>query len=251
MGAEIDVSVRAHGQVRVVQPQGVLTGRTATLLCRALATELLDHRRVVVDLAGFGLARTSSVTIFPAALDRCGGWPRVRLVLCRPDPQMARALEQQQVSVLVPVYHLLQEARDAIERRPALVRTRTQLGCDDRAPDVAGRLVRDTCTMWQVDAERRQIAELVVAELVDNVVRHARTPAVLTLELGTAGLRIAVRDGASRDLLSVLSLRGTGAQRPGRGLELVARLATAWGVEMHPVGKTVWAQIAPQIAHST
>ncbi|MGQ0778763.1 MAG: ATP-binding protein [Pseudonocardiales bacterium] len=244
MGAGIDVSVRAHGQVRVVRPQGVLTERTGAQLCRALATELLNHHRVVVDLAGFGLARASCVTVFPAALDQCGGWPRVRLVLCRPDQRMAQALEQRRVSALVPVYQLLLEAEEAIERRPALVRTRIQLGCDDRAPDVAGRLVRDTCTMWQVDAESQQIAKLVVSELVDNVVRHAHTAAVLTLEQGDRGLRIAVRDGAPGGLLSGPSQGNTGARRPGRGLELVARLATSWGIEMHPVGKTVWAQIA-------
>lgn len=231
----------------MVQPQGVLTERTGAQLRRALAAELRHHHRVVVDLACFGLARTSCVTVFPAALDQCGGWPRVRLVLCRPDQRMAQALEQQRVSVLVPVYQLLPEAEEAIERRPALVRTRTQLGCDDRALDVARLLVRDTCTMWEVDAEGRQIAELVVGELVDNVVRHAHTAAVLTLEQGDRGLRIAVRDGAAGGLLSGPSQRNTGARRPGRGLELVARLATSWGVEMHPVGKTVWAQIAHSV----
>lgn len=244
MGAEFDVSVCAHGRVRVVQPRGVLTERTGTQLRQVLAAVLLDHHRVVVDLHGFELARTSGVMIFPAVLDQCGGWPRVRLVLCRPDQRMAQALEQRRVSALVPVYRLLLEAEKAIEWQPALVRTRAQLGCDDHAPDVACRLVRDTCTMWQVDTERQQIAELVVSELVDNVVRHARTAAVLTLEQGTRGLRIAVRDAASCDLLSALSQRCTGARRQGRGLELVARLATAWGVEMHTVGKTVWAQIA-------
>ncbi|MGH3915010.1 MAG: ATP-binding protein [Pseudonocardiaceae bacterium] len=244
MGAEFDVSVRAHGQIRVVQPHGVLTEHTGTQLCRVLATALRDHRRVVVDLDGFGLARTSCVTIFPAALDQCGGWPRGCLVLCRPDQQMALALEQHRVPALVPVYPLLRDAEEAIERRPAVVRTRIQLGCDDHAPDAACRLVRETCTMWQVDTERRQIAELVVSELVDNVVRHARTAAVLTLEQGTRGLQIAVRDAASQEVFSPSSWRCTGARRQGRGLELVARLATAWGVERHPVGKTVWAQLA-------
>lgn len=246
MSAGFDVTVRGHGQVRVVQPQGVLTQRTGTDLHRVLAKVLLDHRRVVVDLDGFALAAASCVTVFPAVLDQCGGWPRVRLVLCRPDHGMAQALAQRRVSALVPVYQLLLEAEEAIERRPAVVRTQTRLGCDDHAPDVAGRLVRDTCPMWQLDSERQQIAELVVSELVDNVVRHARTAAVLTLEQGPRGLRVAVRDGASRGLFSASSQssqRCTEARR-GRGLELVARLSTAWGVQMHPVGKTVWAQIS-------
>lgn len=244
MGAEFDVSVRAHGQLRVVHPQGVLTERTGAQLHRVLATTLLDHQRVVVDLEGLGLARTSCVTIFPAVLDQCGGWPRARLVLCRADQRMVHALEQRRVSALVPLYQLLPEAEKAIERRPELVRVRTRLTCDDRAPEIACRLVRDTCTRWQIDPERQQITELVVSELVDNVVRHARTAAVLLLEHGHRGLRTAVRDGASRDLSTFSARRDSGIRRQGRGLELVARLATAWGVEPHPVGKTVWAQIA-------
>lgn len=243
MGGEIDVTVCKYGQVRVVQPRGLLTERTGAELRRILAKVLVDHGRAVVDLAGVRLARASCVAVFPDVLDHCGGWPRVRLVLCRPDPGMARALGQRRISALVPVYELLPEAAEAIEQRPALVRARTRLGCDDQAPDLARQLVRDTCPMWQVGTEQQQIAELVVNELVDNAVRHARTAAALTLERGPRGLRIAVRDTASSGGLSRSADRPLDARRRGRGLELVARLSTAWGVEMHPVGKTVWAEI--------
>ncbi|MGH3798232.1 MAG: ATP-binding protein [Pseudonocardiaceae bacterium] len=221
-----------------------MTERTGSEVGRVLTKVLLDHGRVVVDLDGFRLGRASCVTIFPAALDQCGGWPRVRLVLCRPDHDMARALVQRRISALVPVYRLLPEAENAIERRPVVVRARTRLACDDHAPDVARRLVRDTCPKWQVEAEQQQIAELVVSELVDNAVRHARTAAALILERGPRGLRVAVRDTASSLGFSAAAERSAEARRPGRGLELVARLTTAWGVETHPVGKTVWAEIA-------
>lgn len=247
MGAEFGVTVRGYGQVRVVQPRGTLTERTGAELRRILAKVLVDHGRAVVDLDGFRLARASCVAVFPAVLDHCGGWPKVRLVLCRPDGGMARALAQRRISALVPVYELLPEAAEAIEQRPALVRARTRLVCDDHAPDLARQLVRDTCPMWQVGNEQQQIAELVVNELVDNAVRHARTAAALTLERGPRGLRIAVRDTASSDGLSRSADHSTDTRRRGRGLELVARLSTAWGVEMHPVGKTVWAEIVQAV----
>lgn len=244
MGADLDVSVRGHGQVRVVHPRGMLNGQTGTELRRVLARVLLDHGRVVVDLDGFRLGRASGVLVFPAVLDQCGGWPRARLVLCRPDQGMAQALAERRVTALVPVYPLLLEAEAAIERRPAVVRARTTLACDHDAPDVARRLVRDACPGWQVDAELQQIAELVVSELVDNTVKHARTAAALTLERGHHGLRVAVRDTGSADGFSPAADGSTDTRRLGRGLELVARLAAAWGVETHPVGKTVWAELS-------
>lgn len=243
MGAEFGVTVRGHGQLRVVRPQGTLTERTGAELRRILVKVLLDQRRAIVDLDGFRVLRPSGVSIFPAVLDSCGGWPRARLVLCRPDQGMARALAQRRVPALVPVCQLLSEAEAAIERRPALVRARTRLVCDDHAPDVARRLVRDTCPMWHVDGELQQIAELVVSELVDNAVKHARTATALTLERGPRGLRIAVRDTASSATFWTAADQPPDLRRRGRGLELVARLTTSWGVEMHPVGKTVWAEI--------
>ena len=261
MGAGFDVTVREHGQVCVVHPQGTLTERTGIELRRILAEVLLGQGRAVVDLDEFRLVRESCVTVFPAVLDHCGGWPRARMVLCRPDDGMGRALAQRRVSALVPVCRRLPEAEEAIEQRPAVVRARTRLVCDDHAPDLARQLVRDTCPMWQVDAERQQIAELVVNELADNVVRHARTAAALTLERGPRGLRIAVRDAAppggfARSGTPSVRLGPTppgqdhGRRgRRGRGLELVARLSTAWGVEMHPVGKTIWAEMADAGQH--
>jgi anti-sigma regulatory factor (Ser/Thr protein kinase)/anti-anti-sigma regulatory factor len=244
MNAEFDMAVQGHGPVCVVQPRGRLTERTGAELRRALIRTLLEHRRVVADLDGFQVAHAAGVAVFPAVLDQCGGWPRAKLVLCRADQEMARALAERRISTLVPVYHLLPEAEEAVEQRPALVRARVRLMCDDHAPDVARQLVRDTCPMWQVGAEQQQIAELVVNELVDNAVRHARSGAALTLERGPRGLRIAVRDTASSSVFVHLAPGSTPNRRAGRGLELVARLTTAWGVEMHPVGKTVWAEIA-------
>lgn len=251
MGAEFGVTVRGHGQARVVRPQGRLSERTGVELSRILVRIMLDHRRVVVDLDELRVVRASGVTIFPAVLDRCGGWPRVRLVLCRPDQAMAQALAERRVPTLVPVCRLLSEADEAFELRPSVVRARTRLACDDHAPDVARRLVRDTCPMWHVDAELQQIAELVVSELVDNAVRHARTTAALTLERGPRGLRIAVRDTASSAAFWAAADQPPDLRRQGRGLELVARLTTSWGVEMHPAGKTVWAEITEPITGPT
>jgi anti-sigma regulatory factor (Ser/Thr protein kinase) len=81
---------------------------------------------------------------------------------------------------------------------------------------------------------------LAVSELATNSVRHARTPFVVSVERAPDVLRIEVYD------------RGSGAPAPrapasgdasGRGLRIVERLASDWGVVSGPRtegGKTVW-----------
>jgi anti-sigma regulatory factor (Ser/Thr protein kinase) len=155
---------------------------------------------------------------------------------------MARALAQRRIAALVPVYRMLPEAEEAIERQPRVVRARIRLACHAHAPDVARRLVRETCPRWQVEAELQQIAELVVSELVDNVVRHAGTAAALTVQRGPGGLQIGVRDTGSPDGFTRSGGSAQGGR--GRGLDLIARLSRNWGVQRHPIGKTIWAEIA-------
>jgi anti-sigma regulatory factor (Ser/Thr protein kinase) len=82
---------------------------------------------------------------------------------------------------------------------------------------------------------------LIVSELASNAVRHAETPFTVALQCDGAIVRVEVSDGATA--LPVL-------QRPpvdaitGRGLLIVEALATRWGVEPNPSGKTVWFELA-------
>ncbi len=245
MDPSLDIAVHHHGQVVVIHPRGLLTVRTTTDLRRVLVRELVDHGRVIVDLDGFRLTRESCVTVFPAVLTQCGGWPSAKVALCRPDPAMAQALAARQVSALVPVYHLRLEAEAAIDERPTVVRMRVQLPCDAGAPAMSRRLVREMCPKWQVDDGVEDTAEFVVSELVSNAVEHACTGVGLTLERGPRGLRIAVRDASPVGFPGPVkrSTDPLGRVR-GRGLELVRSLTKAWGVDVQPDGNTVWAEIA-------
>ncbi len=244
MGSALDIATYHHGQVVVVHPRGLLTVRTAAELRWVLTKELADRGRVVVDLDGFSVGRASCVTIFPAVLTQCGGWPTAKLALCRPEPGMAQALVARRVSALVPVYHLLLEAQAAIDLRPPVVRVRVQLPCDVGTPAAARQLVREMCPQWQVDEQSQYTAQFVVSELVANAVEHACTGVGLTLERGPHGLRIAVRDSSPVGFPGPLE-RSTDplGQVRGRGLELVESLTTAWGVDVQPDGNTVWAEI--------
>lgn len=244
MDSALDIAVHRHGQVVLVHPRGLLTVRTAAELREPLTKELAEHSRVVVDLDGLRVGRESSVTVFPAVLTQCGGWPSAKLALCRPDLDMAQALTARRVSTLVPVYQLRLEAEAAIDSRPAVVRVRVQLPCDTGAPASARRLVREMCPKWQVDDGLEDTAEFVVSELVSNAVEHACTGVGLTLERGPLGLRVAVRDSSPVGFPGPVrrSTDPLGRVR-GRGLELVESLTTAWGVDVQPDGNTVWAEM--------
>ncbi|MFD8783022.1 ATP-binding protein [Kitasatospora sp. NPDC059599] len=121
-----------------------------------------------------------------------------------------------------------------------------------RLPRSAGRarlrLLRQALT-WEVPIESTEIALILLSELVTNACRHARAPrdrliGVRLLLPTCSVLRIEVSD-ASPELPALR--RAALDDESGRGLELVAALATSWGA--HPrgegfIGKTVWFEIA-------
>ncbi len=80
-------------------------------------------------------------------------------------------------------------------------------------------------------------AELLLAEVAGNTVRHARTlfDVILTVDRGT--LRCEVTDADPR--VPQLDHRPLDAEG-GRGLRLVDELADRWGVTAYNKGKTVW-----------
>lgn len=95
-------------------------------------------------------------------------------------------------------------------------------------------------------SERSDTAALVVAELAANAVLHGHVPGrefELRLVLGTV-LRIEVTDTRAERLPRRPDpAAADGCGEAGRGLLLVAALATAWGVEERVPGKVVWAEV--------
>ena len=78
-------------------------------------------------------------------------------------------------------------------------------------------------------------AEVVVGELVANAVRHGKPPVRLLAATDDRGVRFEIHDGRP----------DFGAPHgESRGLQLVDRLASAWGHEPAGGGKYVWAHIA-------
>lgn len=95
------------------------------------------------------------------------------------------------------------------------------------------------------DVSIREIVVLLVSELVTNAVQHGGpygpTATVdLQVEARSDLVRVEVTDAGSGD-----PRPGDGAiDRPaGRGLMLVEALATRWGCDRLPAGKTVWFEL--------
>lgn len=137
----------------------------------------------------------------------------------------------------------MQTTKDAASVRRAFLR----LPPTDGAPALARAEVADCCRRWQVE-EVCDEAQIIVSELVTNVVTHAHTDAEVVLVLRDGLLHIQVRDGAFspapfpvRPLAALFSRRA--APTGGRGLLLVAALATAYGTTVGVDGKTVWATL--------
>jgi len=85
-------------------------------------------------------------------------------------------------------------------------------------------------------------AELVATELATNAVLHGEGEAAVTIAVVAGMIRLDVTDESPR-----APLVGSGSTdgMTGRGLGVVARLATRWGAATTDGGKVVWAELEP------
>lgn len=83
--------------------------------------------------------------------------------------------------------------------------------------------------------------ELLASELATNAVVHARTPFVVRVGCSDGTIRLEVEDASSS--LPWQERHGPTASVGRRGLLVVERIATRWGVRAEPAGKVIWAEI--------
>jgi anti-sigma regulatory factor (Ser/Thr protein kinase) len=88
-----------------------------------------------------------------------------------------------------------------------------------------------------LDQDVAEDAELLVSELVTNAVRHGGPAIRLLVDAADGALTIRVYDAG----IGMPTRRQSAPDVPGgRGLQMVQRVASAWGVDVEPDGKTVW-----------
>jgi anti-sigma regulatory factor (Ser/Thr protein kinase) len=99
------------------------------------------------------------------------------------------------------------------------------------------RFVRTTLQSWGA-TDNGDTVELLVSELATNSVLHAQSHFTVELSLLQGTLRVGVHDMSS---VSPRSRKGDEEATGGRGVRLVAVLASAWGlVRQQGAGKVVW-----------
>ncbi|MFF7557035.1 SpoIIE family protein phosphatase [Streptomyces olivaceus] len=116
-----------------------------------------------------------------------------------------------------------------------------RLPARDDAAARARTLVHALLERWDTRSDLRDSVVLLVSELVTNAVRYAGGPITVRLIRLGHGLLCEVGDaGNGRPRLGRNALLDDG----GRGLHIVHRLTTRWGVRWTDTGKVVWAEVA-------
>jgi anti-anti-sigma regulatory factor len=241
-GVPLDIAVRTVGGAVVVTPSGVLEVATApqlrTLLFKALADQ---PDAVIVQLQDLVLAKTYTLSLFPAVARQTADWSGIPLMLVTGQPN-TRALqfESAVAARFIPVFTDLASALASIRTPPARQLTRLRLPPVPHSARVARRFVASTCELWRCE-DVSEDAVAIVSELVGNVVRHTRSDSDLRLELRRRLLTVAVSD---TDPDFPVRRPASTTRESGLGLGIVTHLATAWGANATSTGgKVVWATL--------
>lgn len=116
-----------------------------------------------------------------------------------------------------------------------------RLPARDDAPARARAHASALLRRWHTTGRALDDVPLLVSELVTNAVRFAAGPITVRLIRTGHGLLCEVGDtGNGRPRLS----RGGLLDDGGRGLHVLHRLTTRWGVRWTDTGKVVWADVA-------
>ena len=198
------------------------------------ATERFDAVSAYGEMVGVLAGRGQLM----AALELEGFWDRLmaeqrlRLLCGYPTDHVAAGVPYESVCA----------AHDAVSA-PRTLSAAIDLPLGPEASALARRAAVSVCRAWGVtDPEWADDLGLVVAELVGNAVRHQSSRVALSLDAVDSRVTVSVTDGSH-----AMPLPRTGDElaEDGRGFAIIDALTDAWGVERHPSGKRVWAQLRP------
>lgn len=231
--------IGAEAGATIVRPSGRLDLSTYAQLRDGLLKCALEEPTAVVVVLddGFEVATPAVMSVFTTVWMRVSEWPGVPVVLVGAGAAHRRALAAGAAGRFVRHYPSVHDAVADAEHRPDRRRDETWLPESTVSGLMARQFVRETCGRWDV-REVLDDALLVVTELVQNAVEHARSAPHLRLELRKRTLSIAVRDASAQP-----PQRQDGGTTPGgRGVWLVERVSRVWGHTSWPGGgKVVWA----------
>lgn len=213
-----------------------LTGALDAASVPGVRSALLDvlaqqPEAVVVDVAGL-TANDSAFDILRDVARETADWPGAHLVLCVPGPADGWH------GTGLPVWPDQAGAFAALGTPDTGMRLQLDLDPVIGAARRSRELVTEACGRWECP-ELAGPACIVLTEMVNNVVAHARTPMTVLLARRGEAMSVAVRD------YSTTVPRFTGPVAPtsygGRGLLLIDSVSTRWGNLLLGDGKVVWA----------
>jgi anti-anti-sigma regulatory factor len=233
MPSEVRHLVDSGQTYPVVRLTGTLDTATAPAV-RSMLLGLLAQQpeALVVDVTELRVDDPIAVAVFRDVLRETTDWPAAHLVLCAPDgsgPWQAAGL---------PVWPSQGDALAAlgapgVDDYLSLV-LEPVVGAARRSRE----LVTEACGRWELP-DLAGPACIVVTEMVNNVVAHARTPMAVLLARHGGAMSVAVRD----DSTTIPRFAGPVAPTSygGRGLLLIDSVADRWGSLALDAGKVVWA----------
>lgn len=107
------------------------------------------------------------------------------------------------------------------------------------AVPLARHWATEVCVATGLPATSLGVLQLLVTEAVANAVQHASGPITVEISCTARRVHVTVHDtGAARPVVRHVPGSATG----GRGVDLIDRLADAWGTQEdeRAAGKTVW-----------
>ncbi len=238
----ISIEATDHAGVMVVTLVGRLELTTHAALRDGLLKCAADSPLALVVRLGveFEVAGRSMLAVFTTVWMKIQQWPDIPMVLAAETDVHRHELRRSGVARFVATVDDLPTAVTAAELPPPRRFRRVPLPNTPTAPMMARAVVREVCAQWDL-ARLTGDAVLVVSELVENAVRHARSESVLRVELRQDGLSIAVRDHDPTPAVLTTYPPTLGF----RGVEIVDRVSRAWGcTPSSDGGKIVWAVLA-------
>lgn len=224
--------------VEVLSLRGPVSDCDAEALAAALIDAIaLQPRAVLLDLSDSDPLSAGALEVVTAAGAAAPGWPRPSLIVC--------CSVQERDAELVRLGLVVHPDRPGgiahADDRSTAPRQRIRLEHSALSPGLARAIAaRMIDALAGSDGRLGDEVSVVVSELVTNAVRHAEPPVDLEIEVTPTEILIAVEDGSpGRPGASQASPDAEG----GRGLTMVALLASEVGVRPHPPGKIVWAAL--------
>ncbi|HET6534455.1 MAG TPA: ATP-binding protein [Actinoplanes sp.] len=234
MPSEVAHRVDTEDGYPVVQLAGVLNEDAGPGVRSALLAVLADQpEAVVVDVSDLRLADTQAGAVLREVAGDNADWPAAHIVLSAGRDSSGWLFTG------LPVWRDRAEALADLGAPDPQLRMTVDLEPVVGAARRARELVTEACARWDTP-ELAGPACIVVTEMVNNVVAHARTPMTVLVARQGDGMSVAVRD------YSPTAPRFTGEPVPptshgGRGLLLIDSVSSRWGHLDVPGGKVVWA----------